>query len=222
MSHIAHKPALLTGLLLLASVVTTSAQVTYGGRAIAARLSAPAMTTQTAGDTGELPPAGGLLTANAVNSTLILNDETLTVASLADTTQGVSNETRSASHLGTVKFTLTQGGNNVTIRVCGLSSETVASCDGFTGSSEVECLWIDDACPHITGGVNQTIDLPGVGTLVLNEQNQTAFDLTVNAMHLTLLDGTELILGTSRAQIMGCDVVPAQSTSWGHVKSLYR
>ena len=221
MSHIAHKCALLTGALLLASVVSASAQVSYSGRAIAARLSAPAMTTQTAGDTGELPPGGGLLTADAFNVSLLLNDETFTAASVTDTTSGANDESHSVSHLKTVKFTLNQGGETV-IRICGINSSATASCNGMTATSEVECLWIGDECPNITGDPNQVIDIPGQGTLVLNEQITTSLDVTVNAAHLTLNDGTELILGTARAGVTGCDVVPVQSTSWGHVKSLYR
>lgn len=223
MSHIAHKSALLTGALLLASVVTASAQVSFSGRAIAARLSAPSMTTQTAGDTGELPPGGGLLTANAVNVSLNLGDDFFTAASVTDTTQGANDETHSASHLETVKFTINQGtANELEIRICGASSEAFANCSGMTADSEIECLWIGDECPNVTGAVNETFDLPGGGTLVLNEQITTSADITVNAAHVTLNDGTELILGTSRAGVTGCDVVPVQSTSWGHVKSLYR
>ncbi|HEU4928517.1 MAG TPA: choice-of-anchor P family protein [Candidatus Krumholzibacteria bacterium] len=221
MSHIAHKSVLLTGALLLVSVASASAQVTYSGRAIAARLSAPAMTTQTAGDTGELPPAGGFLTADVFNVSLNLNDETFTAASVTDTTSGVNDETYSASHLNTVKFTLNQDGE-VVIRICGINSSATASCNGMSATSEVECLWIGDECPVVTGVPNQVIDIPGKGTLVLNEQIATSTDITVNAAHLTLNDGTELILGTSRAGVAGCDVVPVQSTSWGHVKSLYR
>ena len=221
MSHIAHKCALLTGALLLASVVSASAQVSYSGRAIAARLSAPAMTTQTAGDTDELPPGGGLLTADAFNVSLLLNDETFTAASVTDTTSGANDESHSVSHLNTVKFTLNQGGETV-IRICGINASATASCNGMTATSEVECLWIGDECPDITGDPNQVIDIPGQGTLVLNEQITTSLDVTVNAAHLTLNDGTELILGTARAGVTGCDVVPVQSTSWGHVKSLYR
>jgi hypothetical protein len=221
MSHIAHKSVLLTGALLLASVVTASAQVTYSGRAIAARLSAPAMTTQTAGDTGELPPGGGFLTADQFNVSLVLNDETLLAASVTDTTSGVSDVSHSASHLNQVKFTLNQNGETV-LRICGINSSATASCNGMTATSEVECLWIGDECPNITGAPNQVIDIPGQGTLVLNEQITTSLDVTVNAAHLTLNDGTELILGTARAGVAGCDVVPVQSTSWGHVKSLYR
>ena len=116
MSHIAHKSVLLTGALLLASVVTASAQVTYSGRAIAARLSAPAMTTQTAGDTGELPPGGGFLTADQFNVSLVLNDETLLAASVTDTTSGVSDESHSVSHLNQVKFTLNQPPEGITIQ----------------------------------------------------------------------------------------------------------
>ena len=223
MSHIAHKSALLTGALLLVSVVTASAQVSYSGRAIAARLSATGMTTQTAGDTGELPSAGGFLTAQAFNISLTLNDELFTAASVADTVQGVNDETTASSHLGTLKFTINQGTQDeVVIRICGLSSEASASCEGMSGSSDVECLWIGDECPHVTGGVNQVFELPGGGTLILNEQIETSNDITVNAAHITLADGSELILGTSRAGVTGCDVVPVQSTSWGHVKSLYR
>ncbi len=221
MSHIAHKSALLTGVLLLVSVATASAQITYSGRAIAARLSAPAMTTQTAGDTGELPGAGGLLTAGQFNVSLVLNDETLLAASVADTVSGVNGETSAASHLNQVKFTLNQNGETV-IRICGINASATASCDGMSATSEVECLWIGDECPNITGDPNQVIDIPGQGTLVLNEQITTSTDITVNAAHLTLNDGTELILGTARAGVTGCDVVPVQSTSWGHVKSLYR
>ena len=221
MSHIAHNSVLLTGALLLASVVTASAQVTYSGRAIAARLSAPAMTTQTAGDTGELPPGGGLLTADQFNVSLVLNDETFLAASVTDTTSGVNGESHSVSHLNQVKFTLNQNGETV-IRICGINSSATASCNGMTATSEIECLWIGDQCPDITGAPNQVIDIPGQGTLVLNEQITTSLDVTVNAAHLTLNDGTELILGTARAGVAGCDVVPVQSTSWGHVKSLYR
>ena len=178
------------------------------------------MTTQTAGDTGELPSGGGLLTADAFNVSLVLNDETLTASSVTDTVSGVNGETNAASHLNQVKFTMNLDGETE-IRICGINASATASCNGKSAESEVECLWIGDECPDITGEPNQVINVPG-GTLVLNEQIETSNDITVNAAHLTLNDGTELILGTARAGVTGCDVVPVQSTSWGHVKSLYR
>ena len=93
-----------------------------------------------------------------------------------------------------------------------LSAQAMAVCNGGTAtisaSSEIAELTIDGQTFAVTGGVNQTIVLPA-GQIVINEQVGSASagdgDVTVNALHVTLIDvlgrPTDVVIAHAHADI---------------------
>ena len=102
-----------------------------------------------------------------------------------------------------------------------VSSQARADCDGVSGSSTITNLIFAGNSVVVTGAANQTITLAGIATLVINEQIVSAGSITVNAIHLTLGTGDEVILSSAHADVQ-CSLVPTRPTSWGHVKQVYR
>jgi hypothetical protein len=73
----------------------------------------------------------------------------------------------------------------------------------WSGVTEIKELTFAGRSVLPSGKANQTIDLPGVATLIINEQstsNQTGVStLTVNALHLVLASGGEFVLAGARS-----------------------
>jgi hypothetical protein len=63
---------------------------------------------------------------------------------------------------------------------------------------------VNDTAVTVTGAANQVVSLPD-GELVINERNTTLSgdtgSITINAMHLTVTDGTDLLVASSRAGV---------------------
>jgi hypothetical protein len=67
--------------------------------------------------------------------------------------------------------------------------------------STIEGLSVNGVPIAVTGAPNQTVSLPGL-TLVLNEVQDTATSVTVNALHLaSSLDGTDVVVASATAGI---------------------
>jgi len=73
----------------------------------------------------------------------------------------------------------------------------------------------------VTGAANQTVSIPGVATLVLNEQIFAAGSITVNALRLSLASGDELTICSTHSDIE-CSPTPTRRGTWGAVKAIYR
>jgi hypothetical protein len=73
----------------------------------------------------------------------------------------------------------------------------------FNGVSEIDGLRFGGRSITVTGSPNQKVDLPGVGSLIINEQIASSragvSDLTVNALHLVLATGDQIILAGARS-----------------------
>ena len=86
-------------------------------------------------------------------------------------------------------------------------------------------------CVTVTGRANQTLSIPGVATLILNEVKHDADadcdddNSEHHSLHLILRNGNEVILGSSKFDSDDdcCQVAtPTSRSSWGAVKSHYR
>ena len=81
--------------------------------------------------------------------------------------------------------------------------ETTAN--GFPGISQIADLTFGGAAVTVTGQANQTVEIPGVATLVINEQVITSHPrsqtIRVNALHLKLVTGEEVILSSATSTI---------------------
>jgi hypothetical protein len=95
-----------------------------------------------------------------------------------------------------------------------LMSRAEATCNGNTasvsGSSEIVGLTLNGEALTVSGGVNQTVPVLGLGAIVINEQFAEASadqgDITVNALHITLRDPvlgttTDLVVASAHADI---------------------
>ena len=190
-------------------------QVTYSGRAFAAFVNVPTLGIRPLyiSDTGELPSEGGSLSAQlgGVGVPGVLNASLLVARTSG--ANGVASSSASLVEAGLFPGQAAQ----VTARFVGAQSE--ATCDGVRGSTEVtevtfggHSLSVDPSAP------NQVFTLPDLlgggplATLIINEQQTTVGSgsraITVNALHLTLKSGDEVILAGAHSDINGCPGCP--------------
>lgn len=95
------------------------------------------------------------------------------------------------------------------VKAAGALSRCDSGVAGSTGSSTVRALTVAGTSITTKPAPNTTIPLPG-GSLVLNEQVHSdsvgSTMITVNAIHLTLLTGTEVIVSQSRCGANGISI----------------
>lgn len=189
------------------------AEVTYSGRAFGAFVDVPTLGIGEThvSDTGELPPSGGFKSAEL---TTVEIPGVLTAKLLVASTSGANGVARSAASL-TELVVLPGHGAQVTASF--VRAESEATCNGVRGATEVadltfggQAITVDPFAP------NQRIEIPGVATLVINEQKTTSGggvqDITVNALHLALATGDEVILSSAQSDVHGCPGCPPTPT----------
>ena len=188
-------------------VVTTAAQAqtTFSGRAFAAFVDTALTGPIHVSDTGALPPNGGsrddaLLDTRDLHLTTL--DSVLTAEVLAASTSGGSGKAESSASLANV---VVLPGNPAQVTASFVRAETQATCTGVRGRSEIADLTFGGTAITVTGEPNQTVTLPGVATLIINEQT-TAVDgssrqISVNALHLIVPGVGEVILSSAESDI---------------------
>ena len=176
-------------------------RISYSGQSVAAKTTVSATTT-VLGDTGSLPSSGGALEASSLSGTV---SQTLTSTTLHATTIGQGDRVRSESSVGALA--VTAGLNNVSADLA-MSRATAVSQGGtatISGRSHIDGLVLNGVPVVVTGGVNQTVPILD-GQLVINEQVTSGSgdtgSITVNALHITLSSGTDIVLGSSRAGVV--------------------
>jgi len=191
------------------------AQVTYSGRAFAAYINLPTLGLgpQYLSDTGELPSQGGSLSAQLVDAQVL---GILSAGLLVARTSGANGVARSSASL--VEAQLFPGNPaQVTARFVGAESE--ATCDGVRGSTEVTqvtfgglALSVDPFTPNQVFTIPDPTGGPPLATLTINEQRRTlgaqSRSIAVNAVHLTLKTGDEVVLAGTHSDINGCPGCP--------------
>lgn len=101
------------------------------------------------------------------------------------------------------------------------AAHATARRDAVSGSVPTDGKGFGGVSIDVTGEANQTVTVPGVGTLVINEQLRGAGgDLTVHALHLWLPGGDECIVAGARIGVL-C-VVPVKPSTWGGLKHRFR
>ena len=187
------------------------ADITYSGRAFAAFVNVPTLSVgpQFISDTGELPPSGALKSADLVTVGVpgVLNANLL-VAS----TSGANSVARSDASLAEI---VVLPGNAAQVTASFVRAESEATCNGVRGVTEVsnltfggQAIMVDPFAPNQTFVVPNPIGGPPLATLVVNEQKTSTGagtqDITVNALHLTLATGDEVILSGAHSDVQGC------------------
>ncbi|MBA4123392.1 MAG: VCBS repeat-containing protein [Acidobacteria bacterium] len=162
-------------------------------------------------DTGDLPANGGIITRSLMSGNVL--NGALTTGLLEAVTQGAFDQSRSQAQIENLNLTV--GGNVFTSDLVPASSQCTCfesgppTCDGgvLIANLRINGVFI----PIV--GVNQTVNLPTGGTVVINEQIRTfsgnsAVGLTVNGVHIripTLNPGTppiaDIILSSAHSDI---------------------
>jgi hypothetical protein len=202
-------------LAIAAGTTDVAAQTSYSGRCAAAcvRQTLPPPNEQCFADTGTLPGGGGSLSAGEPGVQVGLDvyaATNLTASALA----GGGSTTCSTAQQQVSAF----GGLLVAASV---RADARADCSGATGSSTISGLVFGGLAIVVTGAANQTVSIPGVATLVINEHvaGSASTELTVNALRLTLATGEQLTLCTANVGVL-CSVA-ATDASWGTLKARY-
>lgn len=178
---------------------TASGTQTVGGRAVGAFIDVPTLGVGplSLADTGELAADGGWEGAGVLIAQV---PSVLTAGVLNTATSGGEYDAgpaaNSSSSLGDVTVF---PGQAAQLTASFVRSQVEATSAGTTGSVEIENLIFGGIPVYITGVPNQRVEIPFVGTLVINEQTATATTITVNALHLVLATGDQVILANARS-----------------------
>src|SRR2546426_5612603 len=179
---------------LFAPLASATEPTTFSGRAFAVYVQTPITTTLTIADTGQLPPSGG-----EIDATLLSVQTSVATASvLVATTMGFDSTAESQAAIA--DLTLLPGSANQ-ITADFLTSESLATCNGVSGFSDIANLQLAGTSIIVSMQANQTVTVPRVLTLVINEQIVTPGSTTVNALHLTTIDGIQVIVSSASSDI---------------------
>jgi len=187
-------------LALVVGAITASATAPgtrYSGRATGVFIHTALLDTSLA-DTGDLPPEGG-----AQDGTLVQVDTSLAKADvLLSITMGMDGRAQSEAATATVDLL---PGNANEVKAEFVLARSTATCSGVSGFSEIANLRVAGQSVTVTTAPNQVVIVPGVLTLVINEQRDRShdgtFDMTVNALHLTLVTGEAVIVSHAHSDI---------------------
>ena len=133
---------------------------------------------------------------------LTVNTQYAEAEVLLSVTMGFDNSAESEAALADV--TLLPGTSNQ-ITVDFLRAHSMATCTGVSGDSEIVNLQMNGQSIAVSGQPNQTVSVPGVLTLVINEETSSSGggtnSITVNALDLTLLNGIGIIVSSAHSDI---------------------
>ena len=193
----------------------------FSGRAFGAIIHVGSIDT-TVCDSGELPSRGGSLET-------IVQDvhvgSVLTAGVMRAETHNTEIHSTSAaiSHAFTRELSVLPG-TPAALTADAVPATVIALCDG-SATELVFTNLVFGGMPIQITGVNQTVVLPGVATLIINERVESITpdgrELTSTGLHLILADGGEILVSRAHAAISGCTTVTVQPTSWSGLKALY-
>ena len=204
----------------IAGPAAAASPIQYSGRGIAFSGSV-AGTPAGFADTLSLPSTGGhqsaaLLTAGLPSH---LGGDTLHASAVG---QGDRTRTEAAASAVTITTgTETVSADFVMTRAMAIGNHGVPA---LSGSTTISNLVVNGAPVAVTGLANQVVTVPS-GQLVVNERitstSGATGSITVNALHLTLTDGTDLLVASSRAGVTAgsssCSTNSSPTTGGGWV-----
>jgi hypothetical protein len=168
---------------------------TFSGRATSVNATINGVNA-TLNDTGPLPAMGGNIERSLASGNVL--GGALTTGLLNATTQGAGDQSRSQAQVENLN--LTTGGNIITGDLVPASSQCTCTTGGpvCVGGIYIANLRVNGAqIAIVDGAVNQTVNLPGGGTLIYNEQTRTGAgntaSLTVNGVHVTTAEANVII-----------------------------
>lgn len=202
--RLAHAVCLVIGLGVVGVLPVQAAS--FGGRAYSAFVNVPNSGTGPVymTDTGALASIGGWEGAGAPSLSVpnVLSANVPVAATSGDRYQGLGDKSNSSSSLADVAVL---PGGPAAVNASFVRTETEATPTGGRGSVEINGLTFGGTPIVVTGQPNQRVEIPGVATLTINEQtitsNGTSRTVTVNALHLILAGGGEVIVSSATSSI---------------------
>ncbi len=177
---------------------------TFSGRATSVNATIGGMNAILA-DTGPLPSTGGYIERSLASANVL--GGALTTGLLNATTQAAGDQSRSQAQVANLN--LTTGGNSITGDLVPASSQCTCTTGGpvCVGGIYIANLRVNGAQIAIVDqAVNQTVNLPGGGTLVYNEQIRTgagnAASLTVNGVHVRIPAVSDVTISSAQSGIV--------------------
>src|SRR5438552_295075 len=189
--------------------ITTTTVTSFSGRAFVLQATAPIVGTVTLADTGPLPSQGGELDASLLQANTPLAQAEV----ISAFTTGFGSTAQSEASLANIVL-LPGSPNQITADF--VRADTTATCNGVSGSSELVNLKVGGQTIVVAGTPNQTVIIPGVLTLVINEQTSSSSggtnSITVNAIDLTTIDSIRIIISSASSDIT-CVTTTATTTT---------
>ncbi len=150
-------------------------------------------------------PDGGTSTVVGIHAGPFATDSTLTATTAGNTTDGTASGSATVDNL---MVTLKPG----TLNLSGVSATCTASPSGETGSGTITSGTATVSGTNTSlpanAAPNTTVNVPGFGTIVLNEQSTLPDgELSVNAVHITHVDGQPVSLIIGHAECGGAPPV---------------
>src|SRR5256886_3933397 len=189
--------------------ITTTTVTSFSGRAFVLQATAPIVGTVTLADTGSLPSQGGELDASLLQANTPLAQAEV----LSAFTTGFGSTAQSEASVANIVLL---PGNPNQITADFIRADTTATCNRVSGSSELVNLKVGSQTIVVAGTPNQTVIIPGVLTLVINEQTSSSSggtnSITVNAIDLTTIDGIRIIISSASSDVT-CVTTTATTTT---------
>src|SRR2546425_1441866 len=207
-------------LLIFALAWSSPAQArTFGGRAFAAYVNVPSLGAGPLylADTGQLLPSGGWQSADLLGAQVpnALSGEVLNSAAVGGDIDASSSSLTSLANVTVLPGSVAQ------LTASFVQSAASASSAGSGGSTQIYDLTFGGVHVEVTGAPNQRVQIPGapilgllgqvigtgapLATLIINEQtvtsDATSQAITVNALHLILATGEEVILASASSLV---------------------
>jgi hypothetical protein len=200
------KGSLFLALLLVISLGFSSearAEVKFSGQATGAKVTLIGLSPVVLSDTGPLPESGGALEASLLDVEV---PGVLSATVLHATTVGQGDRSRSEASAAEVSISV----NGNTIGAGFLMSRAEAACTAagpaVQGGSEVVALVINGIPVTVGTEPNFTIDLPGGGKIIINEQkeviNDNKADISVTALHVIIPGVADIEVAKAHADVI--------------------
>jgi hypothetical protein len=182
--------------------VASALAASFGGRAFSAFVNLPSLGAGPVyiADTGALSSDGGWAGATLPGTAApgVLSAETLVAATSGALTDMAGDQVNSSTSLANVVIL---PGQLAQVSASFVRAQADSTDVGLSGYSEVDNLTFSGFPIQVTGLPNQRVSLPGLATLVINEQTTTAQGIVVNALHLILATGEEVIVSSASSAI---------------------
>ena len=171
----------------------------FSGRATVVDANVLGLPPVVVGDTGPLPSEGGSQDGSLLDESV---PGWLSVSVVHATTVAMGDASRSEASVANLNLTV--AGNSIGASF--LMSRAEAHCSpAVFGNSEILELMINNQTVSVSGAPNQTISLPGGGTVTINEQSQSVqgnhADITVTALHVIVPGIADVAVARAHADI---------------------